>query len=509
MELETSTNYGILPSCALSRAPPEHKYPLLFINLADLTSAEEAQTIRHLHASIKENALVQLWRPPKSAFPQPIPDKNRHMLKHYYKDSKANIFGLAVLAHRAGYKHFAVADEYSKRELRDELHSKETTSPGGHCVSLDRQDMDFRIIGMDNMDLFEQTHNYGVQLQDPNRAVFMSDSAAMTGREEFEMGAMASLLKSTPLPMELVNHIIGFLHDNDEELFGVPSVLRDEDLNIFLLFPASEDEQHRMQSNFQSEVDEYIAELEKERDEKRQVTADMPDNSLKNESGGTSSDSDGTYDSDRHEEYFKTNTHQHEIHLPANLTVRLISWKYSCVASRLDLERCWKSIHARGICPVNFLISSPLTAVYHNGECFMFISRNTVRRAVEHALRFPCPEFRAAEIGRELKKSGCEVHNPNDTEILYEPELPMYLVTSLWKRPGYSHIASSGCIVVFLLTNKLTCEQVAEMECLIEAPDSEDLEFEELSYSCHMVPWKPENKDEPDGSIDDIWKMFC
>ncbi|KAL5046806.1 hypothetical protein BDW71DRAFT_206970 [Aspergillus fruticulosus] len=110
MEAEATPDYEVLPPRTLPPAPAADKHQLLLVDIAGLTNSEAAQVVNYLRECIKDEdgngptASVQLWRPPRSAFIRPLRDKHQDVLKRHYKDSKANLYGLAVLAYRAGYR---------------------------------------------------------------------------------------------------------------------------------------------------------------------------------------------------------------------------------------------------------------------------------------------------------------------------------------------------------------------------------------------------------------------
>ncbi|KAL4909093.1 hypothetical protein BDW74DRAFT_174307 [Aspergillus multicolor] len=571
MEAEAAPGYEILPSRFLPQAPAAGRNPLLFIDIASLTDAEVSQTVSQLQECVKDNdgngpvAWIQLWRPSESAFLQPLRDKRQDVLKRYYKDSKANLYGLAVIARRSGYSFFFVADDHFKRGLRDEHNPgfkptnhghrgivvdirsqtsangaqedeiqvfavRRTTSGGtshnlfkraGHDVTL------LDVLGRSWMTHFEQFYNWGVELHDPSKSVFLPNTASITGREEFEATARTALTESTPLPRELVNQIVNCLYDGDEPPFVMTATFSRADLNIFLLFPATDDECQSMQSRIQQEVNRCFnalkaadeekkkqAEEEKRRTDRctKKIEGDEDNDDEYSEYG----DSDMSMGSDSDEEI----GHEHDMRFPEKLTVRLIPWKYSRTACRLDLQRYWKIIHARFVCPVNFLLEplpesepqpqvSPFRSVYHGAGGFMFISRNTIARMVRHVVTRPTEMFRSFELRKEMnrmKRNRRAEKSPADTEILYEPEQPLYYVSAPWEVPREEGM---GTLAVLLLTNHPTDDEVEMFTNEVEQPGVLEEELVDFDKYCHTIPWREDEENAPDGTMDDIWKMFC
>ncbi|KAL4788270.1 hypothetical protein BJX76DRAFT_353302 [Aspergillus varians] len=606
MEVETPTDYEILTSYALTPAPEADKNPLLFINLADLTIPEETKAIGHLHQAVKgksgngSTALIQLWRPPNSALLQPLTHKHKYLIKPYYKDSKANIYGLATLAHRAGYTFFFVADEHLKRGMRGEIDPVNRTKAktytgvlvhikpsvlrdgtndcdhirvfarryalgeeGDHEILELSQRHDFELadtIGNNMVDPYEHFFNWGVELHDPSRGLFMPNRAAATGREEIKVALGKALLESTPLPAELVNQVVDRLYENGEEVFGIQSLFRPTDLSIYLVFPSTKAERRAMQADLQWQVDMYIEDLQKSQAERGlgeeanflgyaveeydqddgeggEETDDSvhegnanDENSEESENSEDDEESSGS-DSDLHnhdDEFYA-----HHIDIPLELDVCLIPWKYDRVASRLDLERYWKLIHGRYryqcpfnlrmISPLNFLLAptSPKDAepaltpqtlqfetVYHGGGGFNFISRNTIERMVRYALAPYCHMHRAVQLRNEMIRDRHLQLPSTPTEILHQPEQPFYLVSRILDIFP-DHRDHSVTIPVFFATNSLTDNQVKDIASEVETP-SEAEPGGAWTKTCHMVPWMDSDKDAPDVSLGcHIWQIFC
>ncbi|RDW81060.1 uncharacterized protein DSM5745_04617 [Aspergillus mulundensis] len=573
METEAAPGHEILPSRFLPQAPAADRNPLLFIDIANLTDSEVAQTVSNLQECVKDNdgneaaALVQLWRPSNSAFLQPLRDKHQDMLKRYYKDSKTNLYGLAVIAHRSGYNFFFVADDYFRRGLRDESNPgfiptshghrgimvdirsrtsadsapendeihvfavRETISDGRHRNILKRVRHGVTlldVLGRDWMNRFEQFFNWGVELHDPTKSVFLPNTASLTGREEFEEAARSALAESTPLPRELVSQVINCLYDGDEPPFVMTTKFCTGDLNIFLLFPATKDECQLMQSSIQREVDKCFNELKAAEEEKGQrneedeLETDKDTEENESDKCGGDDDDDEEGEDEDSDLYMSSDSddggaHEHSMRFPEKLTVRLIPWKYSWTASRLDLQRYWKLIHERYVCPVNFLLeplpesepqpqASPFGSVYHGAGGFMFISRNTIARMVRHVLTRPSETFRAVELRKEMKRNRDAQTSPAITEILYEPEQPLYYVSAPWEIPRE---VGMGSLAVFLLTNRITDEDIVIFINEMEEMGVLEEEYNDYDKYCHTIPWREDEEDAPDGTMDDIWKMFC
>ncbi|GLI80437.1 hypothetical protein PoHVEF18_008792 [Penicillium ochrochloron] len=272
-----------------SKTPrPDKRESLLVASLAELDHVDETLLVQTLQSSIDVTLRVQLWHPPKLGLPQPFyGNKGR-------RDSKANIYGLAVLAHRDGKTGFLVADTLTKRQLKGDPRpgespllsvvmvgirspSKPSTQTGHaetepsehirviakrHTIQgteseailrlLDTFELSYTFLGGNSIDITTRLCEYGLELHDPDHAVFISDTAITTGREKFEHETKAALLDSTPLPAELVASIVSRL-DHHSTSESVSTGITSENLVIFLTFPTTEDEKDSMQSSLQRE----------------------------------------------------------------------------------------------------------------------------------------------------------------------------------------------------------------------------------------------------------------
>jgi hypothetical protein len=290
-----------LPTYGLPRAPGEDNTTLLLITLTDLSLSEEAHLQSALQTAIKNRdgsgpaASIQIWRPPKSAFLQPLAKQNRYILRRYYKDSKANIYGLAVLARRMGWKNFIVADELTKRQLRGEslededesltvvlvmfrpmpskpqsTASQAVTQPQEHIrviakrqmlawddvrantgllQVLDTFQLSYKCLNQPSLCINDHIEDYGLKLTDPSRAAFTSSDISSTGLEELETLVRETLLQVMPLPLEIVDRIAGLLHDTGGRAFNNPIYSSCYKIYILLLNPLAEDIRVRLVSS--------------------------------------------------------------------------------------------------------------------------------------------------------------------------------------------------------------------------------------------------------------------
>ncbi|KAL2861374.1 hypothetical protein BJX68DRAFT_260208 [Aspergillus pseudodeflectus] len=222
----------------LPRAPGGGSTTLLLSTLTDLSFSAETLLQSSLQTAIRDRdesgpaASIQIWYPPKSALLPPLVDQHRYIFRRYYKDSKANIYGFAVLARRMKWKNFIVADELTKRQLRGESLEFEdesltvvlvmfwptpskpqsTTSEGlnqpqehvsvivkrqmlawdgvrantGLLELLDTFQLSNECLDQPSLCIDNHLEDYGLELTDPGRAAFTPNDVSITGREELE-----------------------------------------------------------------------------------------------------------------------------------------------------------------------------------------------------------------------------------------------------------------------------------------------------------------------------------
>ena len=504
-----------------SRVPPSEKEKsLLVASLAELDYADETLLVQTLQDSIgeHENVQVQIWHPPKSGVPQ-----------HFYEnkgrwDSKANIYGLAVLAHRDGRTGFLVADRLTERQLKGDprpgespilsvvmvgirLPSRTTritrtraesdTSERIRVIAkrhmvqsedaaaiprlLETFELSYKFLGGNSIDITTRLYEYGIELHDPDHAVFVPDTTTATGREEFESEMKAALLDATPLPAELVADIVSCI-DHRSQPESIHLGFQPENLLIFLTFPTTEDERESMQSALQREVTRCL--------EKR---TQSPSKRKEEEEKGTRK---------------KKDNH-------AVLTVQLVPWEQKSRATRRDLEYHWKETHDRAICPMNYLLSpikssrppfaladapGQFGSIYHGNDGFVLVARNTLDQMAKTRLTDSNGRLgKIAQLQKGLKRGA--LPDSSQVEFLIGPDDPFYYNPPLWEPVDGEGLIS---IAVFYLTNKLSKEQILALRKELHLGDT----ILNIQKACCFVPWEGGNPDAPDGTMDDIWRIF-
>lgn len=493
----------------VNETPPSEKresHSLLVASLAELGYTDETLLVQTLQRLIGEPR-VQLWHPPKVGLPLPFYENKGRW------DSKANIYGLAVLAHRDGRSGFLVADRLTKRQLKGDprpgespilsvvmvgirVLSRSSRTQPGHAESetsehirviakrhtiqqtdagtipsqLDTFQLSYTFLGGNSIDITTRLCDYGLELHDPDHAVFIPDTATRTGREDFERETKTALLESTPLPAELVVSIVSRL-DHRSHPGLVPVKIQPESLVIFLTFPTTGDERDSIQSSLQREA--YRC--------------------LERRTGSP------------------TKRKREDEH--ADIQVQLIPWERKSRATRRDLECHWKETHDRAICPLNYLLAptkpsrqsfavedAQFGSIYHGNDGFVLMARNTLDQMIKAKLNHSNGRLgKIAQMQKDLKDG--TLPESSQVEFLIGPDEPFYYNPPLWEPVNGEGLIS---IAVFYLTNKLSHDQILALKAELHTDDAR-LDGQK---ACCFVPWEEGNRNTTDGTIDDIWRIF-
>ncbi|KAL4943058.1 hypothetical protein BDV06DRAFT_221574 [Aspergillus oleicola] len=308
MATETNGEYQML-SRPLPPAPAADKHPLPLVCLTDLTVDEETKITKSLQQSFEDDsgkgptALIQLWRPSNSALLQPFTDNTKYALRRLpgmicyvslISTPNAKLGGelhpeelnsnepdvptvctslLAVEFRPLGYEgsteETANVRVFAKRHAMGNGGSMEILLQNQQRVLGIRE-----IIGQGQSSPYGHFFKRGLEVHDPSRAVFAPNHGAMIG--------------------QLVGHVVDLLYDDPKQVLGIISAIRPKDLNIFLLFPATENETQAMQNIIQWHVDRCVEELQKAYKEKKQQHGDSDDEPTASEgdNGGDSEEDD-------------------------------------------------------------------------------------------------------------------------------------------------------------------------------------------------------------------------
>jgi hypothetical protein len=299
----------------------------------------------------------------------------------------------------------------------------------------------------------------------------------------------------TPLPLEIVDRIAGLLHDTGGRAFNNPTYSSCYKIYILLLNPLAEDIPVRLESHLQAEVDRQV--------DKCYETDESDTHTEPGLIAEVNQEEEDLFDDSKVLEY--SNVH-------------LNPWFYNHTATRLDLERLVKQFHKSWPrrCGVHFLLpavhgesqSSSLEdycigSVYHGSGQTDFIWRNkigpdSIRLMLYVSQDYQCSTFGARVLKSTMQRQRRQVPdsvNAVDVEILCRPELPCYcqgIRCTFW--PPWAE-----CFSLFCLTNDLSKEQLGNLQS----------EVDNDQISSKIRPWRDGNPNVPDGTIEDIWEMFC
>ncbi|KAJ5174197.1 uncharacterized protein N7482_000074 [Penicillium canariense] len=485
---------------------PEGRGSVLVASLTEFGPVDEARLIQTLQHTFGDGYCVQIWHPPKVGLPQPLSKKKDR------RDTKANIYGLAVLALRTGQSSFLVADRLTKRQLTGDPRpgespvlslvmvgirpplrtrfSSEEDAQSEHVRVIAKRytihpvehenesipnllgsfDLSYTFLGGSSIDITTRLCEYGLELHDPDHGVFISDTTA-TGREKFERDTKAALLDSTPLPAELVTSIVSCMDHRCQSDFVPPSVEK-ENLVIFLAFPTTEDERQHLQFGIQREVQRCVGKRTG-RPAKRKRDDD----------------------------------HQ-------QINVQLVPWEHKRHATRRDLEYHWKEVHDPALCPLNYLLApiesslrqrqalgeAQFGSIYHSNDGFVLMARNTLDHMAKTKLNYPNGELgKIAQLQQKVREG--TLPDSSEVEFLIGPDDPFYYNPPLWEPVDGEGLIS---IAVFYLTNKLSDDQIRALKAELLT----DKELLDHQKACCFVPWEDGDPNAPDGTIHDIWSIF-
>lgn len=464
---------------------------LRVVTLVWLNPYDEAQLVQRLQDHVKRTASVQIWHLPKAKLLRPIGETD------YPLDSKGNIFSAAALAHREGLTSILVADGLTKRQLKADVRPGENPLLSVVMVRIRRQSADqndgvIRVIakrltveGVANIfPLFNaleikpsclnrigSSEDHGIELHDPDRAVFEPNISSSTGRENHVNSITAALLQSFPLPAELCTAITAMINNRAQfqpkKAAGPLPGSRHETV-IMLSFPATPGEIKELQASTERSL----------RD--RGYHHPGPVGSMK---------------------------------------IQLVPWMHVNQATRRDLETHWNRTHNSRLCPIWYLLAPPhrtaggydleraqWAAIYHGSNDGIFIVRKTFQsRLMESILP---RSFRLSAATQFQNKLADQLSiDPDQVEIFCSPDSPLYPNPPMWEPVDSAGITP---IALFYLTNQLSEEQLQSLKTELHTFNDMEVDDEDEEYkkACCFVPWAEENENISDGTVDDMWKVF-
>lgn len=462
--LQLAINHG-LPLAEKNAKDTEN---ILLVSLTDLEEADEASLVQHLQHSLHgKNVGIHSWKPSTKVL-QAIAHQGQH------RDSQANLYAMAILAHRAGWTNLIVADKLTKRQLKGTCRVGESSSISVVMVAIrqfaEQQGYEIRVVAKrttgedkDNAELMatlqtfepqevnghnnEMFINDGLVLHDTDRGVFTGDTAARLGWEECSISG-----SNTEDASWAINH--------GAQPVALPSWVYHDNrhLNIILMFPTAEDELANIKSTLQSAARKC------------------------------------------HQEYGGQDQ---------EMAIQLIPWEYHRVASRCGFLNLWDGYQQR------ILANDYSSRIYFLLEPIKDTERVLIGTLSYDMLKPAIVSWISLEqvIIKEqrwgLSAKECldrpkpyipESQESEVTEFMYPPEQPFYVNNPPW-------LPADDCIYwvpVFYLTGNLTKEQDQAIRSELHTMNDIDLEQWDKKHCC-FVPWKDGQRD---ATLEDMWDIF-
>lgn len=396
-----------------------------------------------------------------------------------HRDSQANIYAVAILAYRVGWTGLIVADDLTKRQLKETCRVGESPLISVVMVAIrpklspstaqqevrvvakrtTREDQDNTKL-METLQTFEPQEltgrgnemftNDGLVLHDRDRGVFTSGIATCLGWEELSKNG------STEDPSWAMNHRV--------QPVALPSWVNHDNqhLNIFLMFSTAEDELANIQSVLQN------------------VARKCHD------------EDDGKYGKE--------------------IAIQLLPWEYHRVTSRRGFLNLWDGYQQK-ILPNNFSSSvyfllepakDAQRVIVGTLKYDMLNPANASWQSLEQVIRTE-QSWRLSARERLDRPEPYEIvfHEVEGTELIYPTEQPFYVNNPPWL-PAFDCIY---WVPVFYLTNKLTEQQDHAICTELHTMTEVDLEQGDRKYCC-FVPWKDGEQGQRDGTLEDMWDIF-
>lgn len=403
------------------------KVTLLVIILTRLTDDERIKLMHHYETSFPDNVFIQAWQP-TSQILQYVAPQGAH------RDTRANIYGLAILAYQAGWSTFVVADGLTRCQLAEEprvsesierrlvsmvlvrMRPRTSADPSNHdhVHVIAKRTAEGREEGAKVLEILSTIEpdtltgkdvsisstqfESGFFLHDPDKPIFSVDSAVELERGRF-WDAIEDLRAKACLPVEMSDNIISYVDRENARVISwrswaqLPCQQTKTDLNIFALGPMSQSQVRTTQSAIQGSLDSLCKDI-----------------------GNIS------------------------IFRDIRITAHIIPWEHSRFASRRDMMNLWT--HYCGwqtayFTVMHFLIkgfeneNSPsfTTAFWDNGRPTV-VKRTTLKYMVDIRVN----RYLDQEFTYEYRDFLDELVYKEDenNEILEDPYEPFYVIQPPW-----------------------------------------------------------------------------
>jgi hypothetical protein len=518
-----------LPSPETRPGRPES---LLLVFLADFEKPHKEKLKNHLQPATCDFQILT-WCPNRQVLRSLAPQRE-------YRDSQANLYGLAIVAYRNGYSGFIFADELTKRRVEGQFPLRgedERISVGMISMRQREQSDQLRIIAkrstledddnfallaaVENFDISQDFNNsrneqsvttvyseLGLELHDPDRPVFTPSTMDFFGHEEISASAIAALSRNTPLPVELVLNIASQVERNLEEVIKFPPDLnlqmRTPNINIMLGFQTTQTERENILSVLKDAVH---FEFEKDRQKRRKelvIKAEAKQNKI---SMSETNEESGWNDDDDEDDSVDSILSYHDARYPEP-SVHLIAWEQTRPPSRRDILNVFEAV-----------------AAYTDNKSFnsLYILMKPIEKCSEALIGFISvedtemgPGIRQITLsemvqykrGRPTALDFARYYRDGQMELLPSSRIisgfnePFYPISHPWNAIG-----RMNSIPLFFLTNKLSDEQARALYEEIQTMHEIDDDDWGKKVIC-AVPWKEDEPDAEDGTLADMWRLY-
>lgn len=505
---------------------PDQPKSLLLVLLADFEEPHKERLINHLRPTTSEFEILA-WYPNHEVLRSLAPQRE-------YRDSQANLYGLAIVAHRNGYSGFIFADELTKRQVegRFPLRGEDNRISVG-MISV-RQDGQLRVIAKrstvgndENTALLAAVEDFkisqdfdnptneekvttvyselGLELHDPDHPVFTPSTMDSFGYEEISAATTRALYMDTPLPPELILDITSRIERDVEEEIKFPAGLnfqiKKPNINIVLGFQTNEGERQNILSVLKDAVH---FEFEKQRQERKKELEVQKETTSTSDAGGENEE-EGV---DDNESVDSRNFYDAKYIEPS---VHLIPWEQTRPPARRDILKVFETVAAYSGTKTSrlpYLLMKPIENCNEALTGFISIDNTGMGLSVREIALSEMVQYKrepptALDFARYYGDGQMELM-PSSRIISSGFDEPFYPISHPWNAIARGRMNS---IPLFFLTNKLSDEQVRALYEEIQTMNDIDQDDWGRKVICPVL-WKEDEPEAEDGTPADMWRLY-
>ncbi|KAJ5386339.1 hypothetical protein N7509_008880 [Penicillium cosmopolitanum] len=507
---------------------PDQPKSLLLVFLADFEEPHKERLINHVRPTTSEFKILT-WHPNHAVLRSIAPQRR-------YKDSQANLYGLAIVAYRNGHSGFIFADELTKRQVEGHfpLRGEDGRISVGMISVRQREQHDqLRIIAkrsalgndeniallaaVENFDIsqdFDNSKNedsvttvyseLGLELHDPDHPVFTPSTMNSFAYEEILAASITALSLNTPLPPELVLDITSRVERNAEEVIKFPPGLNFQiekpNINILLGFQTTQTERDNILSILKDAV---RFEVEKQRQEQKKELEIKVEAKQKKTS---MSEDNEREDEDEHDASSSRNIHDAGY---LQLSVHIIPWEQTRTPSRRDILNVFEAVATyagTGPFQLPYFLMKPTENCSKAPTEFISIGDTEMGPCARQIMLSEMIQYKrvrptALEFARYYGDGQMELM-PSSRIISSGFDEPFYPISHPWNAIG-----RMNAIPLFFLTNKLSDEQVTALYEEIQTMGMIDDDDWGKKVICPVL-WKEDEPDAEDGTPADMWRLY-